>query len=63
MEINQQIKFDQEIQVTENQYKAVRKSYSGYIVHRQDEENGNFYIKVWSTKYILQIQYILDSVK
>ncbi len=41
-----EIKPDVPIEVTENQYKILKKELSGAIAHRED--NGRFYIKVWS---------------
>jgi hypothetical protein len=63
METNQKIQYDQQIEVTKNQYDAIVKLFSGLVAHRHDKEENKYYIKLWFMKYATKIKYVIDSVK
>lgn len=48
------MKYDTQIEVTEEQYKYLTLKYAGVIAHR--EELGKYFIKVWNINYIKEIE-------
>lgn len=55
------IKYDEPIEVSQDQYTFLIKEYSGVIAHREDE--GKFYIKVWLMGYANKISKYLYETK
>ncbi len=53
------MKYDEQIEVTKEQYSLLLKDVhlSGVIAHR--EEDGKYYFKVWYSKYIPYIKRLL----
>lgn len=53
------IAYNTSIEVTFCKYALIRKAFPGSVAHRQD--NGRYFIKVWSMTHAEQIEKYLNS--
>jgi hypothetical protein len=54
------IKYDIAFEVTKMQYYAIIEKYHGCVAHRKDE-NNQYFIKLWVTKFADDIMVIIAS--
>lgn len=53
------IQYDTPIEVTARQYDIIMHDFAGFVLGRQDEETGKYYIKVWGMRYADDIEEII----
>lgn len=55
------IEYDIPVEVNQKQYNAIRKDYGHVCAHREDRQNGKFYIKLWYTTYVDRVMLCLNN--
>jgi len=54
---------DQPIQVSKKQYDQVKNTHDGYVFFRQDQQTGNYYIKVAFKSHLKAVALTLEKYK